>query len=291
MGRVDIGLCLSYPELKCQVCLKSFWWSTPPQRFPWGLLSTYYVLDALGAITFNPEPCEGGVLLSQVGIQVSKWRCYSPRLFAGKWLMRILRFRCIRCSILVCRNIVYFMGVQFSSVTQLSLTLGDPMDCSTPGFPVHHQLPERAQTHVHWVSDTIQPSHPLMSPSLPALNRSQHQGLFQGVSSSHQVTRVLEFQHQTRAYPELPSGPHSVPRGWTGGGGHPGVYVLRHPITGSLQNRPFSHWGLYCWVPMFNAPHGGENMKPLKLKWLQPGCGKCLLHSIQWEKQDTKRSA
>ena len=68
-----------------------------------------------------------------------------------------------------------------------------PMYCSTPGFPVHHQLPELAQTHVHWVGDAIQPSHPLSSPSPPTFNLSQHQGLFQWVSSSHQVAKVLEF--------------------------------------------------------------------------------------------------
>ena len=72
------------------------------------------------------------------------------------------------------------------SVAQSCLTLCDPVDCSTPGFPVH-QLPELAQTHVHWVGDAIQPSHPLSSPSPPALNLSQHRGLFQWVSSSHQV--------------------------------------------------------------------------------------------------------
>ena len=66
------------------------------------------------------------------------------------------------------------------------------MDCSTPGFPVHHQLPELAQTHVHRVGDAIQPSHPLLSLS-PAFNLSQHQGLSQGVSFSHQVAKVLEF--------------------------------------------------------------------------------------------------
>ena len=82
----------------------------------------------------------------------------------------------------------------FSSVTQLCLTLCDLMDHSTPGFPVHHQLPELAQTHVHWVGDAIQPSHPLSSPSPPALNLSQHQGLFHWVSSSCQVARLLEFQ-------------------------------------------------------------------------------------------------
>ena len=84
-------------------------------------------------------------------------------------------------------------SLQFSSVAQSCPTLCNPMDCSTPGFPVHHQLPELAQTHVHQVGDDIQPSHPLSSPS-PALNLSQHQGLFKWVSSSHQVAKVLEFQ-------------------------------------------------------------------------------------------------
>jgi len=70
-------------------------------------------------------------------------------------------------------------GNQFSSVAQSCPTLCDPMDCSMPGFPVHHQLPELAQTHVHQVSDAIQPSHPLFSPSPPAFHLSQHQGLLQ----------------------------------------------------------------------------------------------------------------
>ena len=83
----------------------------------------------------------------------------------------------------------------FSSVAQLCPTLCDPMDCSTPGFLVHHQLLEPTQTHVHRVGDAIQPSHPLSSPS-PTFNLSQHQGLFQWVSSLHQVTKVLEFQLQ-----------------------------------------------------------------------------------------------
>ena len=83
------------------------------------------------------------------------------------------------------------MNIQFSSVTQSCLTICDPMDCSTPGFPVHHQLPVFTQTHVHWVSDAIQPSHPLSSPS-PTFNISLHLGLFQWVSFSHQVARVLD---------------------------------------------------------------------------------------------------
>ena len=75
------------------------------------------------------------------------------------------------------------LEVQFTSVAQLCLTLCDPMDCSTPGLPLHHQLPEFTQTHVHQVSDAIQPSYPLSSPSPPAFNLCQHQGLFQRVSS------------------------------------------------------------------------------------------------------------
>ena len=90
--------------------------------------------------------------------------------------------------------------VQFSSVTQSCLTLCDPMNRSTPGLPVHHQLPESTQTHVHWVGDAIQPSYPLLSPSLPAFNLSQHQGLFQWVSSSHKVAKVLEFQLQHQSF-------------------------------------------------------------------------------------------
>ena len=83
---------------------------------------------------------------------------------------------------------------KFSSVAQSYLTLCNPMDCSTPGFPVHHQLPELPQTHVHWVCDAIQSSHPLSSPPPPALNVFQHEGLFQWVSFLHQVTKVLVFQ-------------------------------------------------------------------------------------------------
>ena len=90
--------------------------------------------------------------------------------------------------------------VQFSSVAQSCPTLCDPMDCTTPGLPVHHQLPELAQTHVHQVNDAIKPSHTLSSPSPPTFNLSQHQSLFQQVSSSHQVAKVLEFQLQHQSF-------------------------------------------------------------------------------------------
>ena len=82
------------------------------------------------------------------------------------------------------------LPLQFSSVTQSYLTLWDPMNHSTPGLPVHHQLPEFTQTHAHQIGDAIQPSHPLSAPSPPAPNPSQHQGLFQWVNSSHQVAKV-----------------------------------------------------------------------------------------------------
>ena len=91
-------------------------------------------------------------------------------------------------------------SVQFSLVTWSCLTLCDPMDCSTPGLPVHHQLLEFTHAHVCWVGDTIQPSHALLSPSPPAFNLSQHQGLFKSVSSSHQVVYVLEFQLQYQSF-------------------------------------------------------------------------------------------
>ena len=88
-------------------------------------------------------------------------------------------------------------STQFSSVAQLCPTLCDPINRSMPGLLVYHQLLEFTQTHVHQVSDAIQPSHPLSSPSLPAPNPSQHQGLFQWVNSLHEVGKVLEFQHQS----------------------------------------------------------------------------------------------
>ena len=108
---------------------------------------------------------------------------------------------------------ISFSSVQFSPVAQSCPTLCNPMDCSTPGLPVHHQLPEFTQTHVHWIGDAIQPSHTLSSPSPPAFNLSQHQGLFQWVSSLHQVAKVLEFASTL----VLPVNTQDwSPLGWTG---------------------------------------------------------------------------
>ena len=94
--------------------------------------------------------------------------------------------------------------VQFSSVAQSCPTLCNPMNRSIPGLPVHHQLLEFTQTHVHLVSDAIQPSHPLSSPSPPAPNPSQHQSLFQWVNSLHEVAKVLEFQLKHHSFQRNP---------------------------------------------------------------------------------------
>ena len=96
-------------------------------------------------------------------------------------------------DLLHCRRILYHLSHQFSPVTHLCTTPCDPMDCSTPGLPVHRQLPEFTQTCVHRVGDAIQPSQPLSSPFPPAFNLSQNQGLFHWVSFSHQVAKLLEF--------------------------------------------------------------------------------------------------
>ena len=95
-------------------------------------------------------------------------------------------------------------SVQFSSVAQSSPTLCDPMNHSTPGFPVHHKLPEFTQTHAHRVGDAILPSHHLSSPSSPAPSPSKHQGLFQWVNPSHEVAKVLEFQLQHQFFQWTP---------------------------------------------------------------------------------------
>ena len=128
-----------------------------------------------------------------------EWSLHKGSLQEGKW-NKINRITSVRysahwsVSMDFSLRIFMWYSAQFSSVAQSS------MNCSTPGLPVHHQLPELAQTHVHRVVDAIQPSHPLSSPSPPAFHLSQHQGLFQGVSSSHQMAKVLEFQLQHQSF-------------------------------------------------------------------------------------------
>ena len=106
-----------------------------------------------------------------------------------------------------------WLSVQFSSAAQSCPTLCDPMNRSMPGLPVHHQLPEFTQTHVHQVGDAIQPSHPLSSPSPPAPNLSQHQGLFQWVNSSHEVAKYWSFSFNISPSNEHPDW---SPLRWTG---------------------------------------------------------------------------
>ena len=100
----------------------------------------------------------------------------------------------------ICPHKTLHTNVSVSSVAQSCPTLCDPMNSSMPGLPVHHQLPEFTQTHVHRVSDAIQPSDPLSSPSPPAPNPSQQQSLFQWVNSSHEVAKLLEFQLQHHSF-------------------------------------------------------------------------------------------
>ena len=132
-------------------------------------------------------------------------------------------------------NSLKWFSVQFTSVTQSCLTLCHPVDCSMSGLPVHHQLSELAQTHVHWVYDAIQPSHPLLSPSPPAFNLSQHQGLFQWVSSSHQVAKVLELQLLDQSFNEY-SGLISLRMDWLD------LLAVQGTLNSLLQHRNSKAW-------------------------------------------------
>ena len=140
-----------------------------------------------------------------IAVTVSYVRSFFFFYCARSYLWRNLCFKMQVILVAACMIFVFFLfqlwlSIQFSSVAQSYPTLFDPMGYSTSGFPVHHQLLELAQTRVHPVGDAIQPSHPLSSPSPPAFNLSQHQGLFQEVSSSHQVTKVLDFQLQHQSF-------------------------------------------------------------------------------------------
>ena len=112
------------------------------------------------------------------------------------------------------QHTLLFKTIQSSSVAQWCPTLCDPMDCSMPGFSIHHQLPEFTQPHVHWVSDAIHPSHPLSPPSPPAINLSQHQALFQRFRSSHQVAKSIGVSASASVLPMNIQ--DWFPLGWTG---------------------------------------------------------------------------
>ena len=145
--------------------------------------------------------------LKYLGINLTKemWKTYTLKTIGHQWkkliktqinekILHTHRLEKLRCP----------YSVQFSSVVKSCPTLCNHMNHSTPGFPVHLQLQAFTQTHVHWVGDTIQPSHPLSSPSPPAPNPSQHQSLFQWVNSSHEVAKVLEFQLQHQSFQWTP---------------------------------------------------------------------------------------
>ena len=123
---------------------------------------------------------------------------------------------------------------EFSWVAQSCPTLCNPMDYSTPGLPVHHQLLELTQTHVHWIGDTIQPSHPLSSPSPSAFNLSQYKDLFQWDSSSHQVAKVLEFQLQPLVLPMNIQ--DWSPLGWVGSGWTGWISLQSNGLSSLLQH-------------------------------------------------------
>ena len=178
-------------------CFHSFYWKVGSQSwcchlessvfcfvFPWIFFSVYLPFIILNIILLDV------VFIVFILLSVPcSWICGLISLTnLGNWTDWSLQWLLFSTPLL--------FSLLVNSVTQLCLTLSDPMDCGTPVFPVHHQLPELTQTHAHWVGDAIQPSHPLSTPSPPVFNLSQHQGLFQWVSTSHQVARVLELQLQ-----------------------------------------------------------------------------------------------
>ena len=145
----------------------------------------------------NKIPCQS--LLNQLqNFSVSfPWHSSESGTLDRVMLARLCKVNlCHRVLIFYTKLAQTFWSLQFSPVqfSQSCPTICNPMNRSTPCLPVHHQLPEFTQTHVHWVSDAIQPSHLLSSPSPPAPNPSQHQSLFQRVNSWHEVAKVLEFQ-------------------------------------------------------------------------------------------------
>ena len=177
--------------------------------------------------------------------------CWFQFLWEQRWNSLAYRFGFFpKTSILHYTPVILVSSVlhqihhQFSSVTQSCLTLLDPMNRSTPGLPVHHQLPEFTQTHVHRVTDAIQPSHPLSSSSPPAPNPSQHQSLFQWVNSSHEAAKVVEFQLQH----------HSLQR-------NPRADLLQNGLVGS----PCSPRDSQESSPTPNTPYSFPNLNYIKI--------------------------
>ena len=137
---------------------------------------------------------------SVLWIRWSKYWSFSFSISLSNEYSGLISFRMEWFDIFAVQGVLKSLLQHYGSAAYSCQTLWDPMDCSMPGLPTHNQLPELTQTHVHWFDDAIQPSHPLSSPSLPAPNPSQHQGLFQWFGSSHQVAKVLEFQLQHQSF-------------------------------------------------------------------------------------------
>ena len=180
-----------------------------PDRLLWGFFNTL-----IGVISYTTESFSSGWIepktrgIVSLRSRVSSQRTNLQELRETKEIMDHCRFKChwsreLRFLSFIKGSSISVIGcpVQFSHSVVSNLC--NPMDCSMSGIPVHHQLPEFIQTHVHWVDDAIQPSHPLSSPFPPTLNPSQHQGLFKRVCSSHQVAKVLEFQLQHQSSNDL----------------------------------------------------------------------------------------
>ena len=164
---------------------------------------------------------------------------------------------------------------QFSSVSLSCQTLCDPMDCSTPGLPVHHQLPDFTQTHVHWVSDAIQPSHPVSSPPPPAPNPSQHEGLFQWVKSLHEVAKVLEFQFQHQSFQWTPR-TDLLYNGLVGSPCRPRDSQESSPTPQFKSINSLALTFLYslCVIPGLGRSPGGEHGNPLQYSCLENSMGR-----------------
>ena len=207
-------------------------------------LHFHFSLSCIGEGNGNPLQCsclenprEGGGWWSAIyGVAQSRTRLKRLSISSSCWHWKLLPW-CQSCDIEVTSK---YLSVQFSSVHSLShVWLCNPMDYSMPGFSVHHQLPEFTQTHVYWVNDAIQPSHPLSSPSLPSFNLSQHQGLFKWVSSSNQVAKLLEFQHRP---PNEYSGLISLRMGWLD------LLAVQGTLKSHLQHHSSKISILPCWA-------------------------------------------
>ena len=139
-------------------------------------------------------------------------------------------------------------------VVQFLSCVCEPTDCSTLGFPVHHQLPEPAQTHVHWVSHAIQPSHPLPCPLPPVFSLSQNQGLFQWVNSSHEVAKILEFQLQHHSFQRYPRA-DLLQNGLIGSPCSPSVVSIAQSVSSVTHLCPTLCNPMDCSMPDFPVHH------------------------------------